>query len=301
LSSLTEFDTEYNLIPLTPNEISKGTQIIKNLENKNKIILDLPQFGTNILYYFDHHISNLKMNTENPSKGLFDHSAASTCQILERFFQITNKPELHRLVNIANIVDQAKFVTSPPGLGPIVLTTEDDVVWACNDLIKDIRDKNLLVKLVDTFDKGNLTGWIRENGKFIVNYRQRRQKTLNLKKEIEKAPIIIIQNDSFDLQVESLHFSFAAEEKNYLMLIIVDKQKKQIKGEKGNYRISFRVNPSIEGELLDKLRVDRIAKDLGGGGHKGASSAAISNLENDYKKVLLWVKTLPAEYSETYM
>ena len=301
LESSNSYYEKYELVPLTPNEIIKKTAKIKALERKSKIILDLPYFGSNVLYYFDHHITNEKKIPKEDFKGLFDRTAASTCAVLEKFFRLENKKDYSMLIEIANTIDQASFATSPPAEGPLELRSINDIIWACNDLIKDVRDETILLKLIDSFDKSNLQNWIKQNKKFIMNYRKRRQETLNIKNKIDIAPIIIIKNETFNLQVEGLHFSLAAEEKDYLMLVLIDKVKNYQNKNKILFKVSFRLNPKLTDSETDILRVDKIASELGGGGHKGAASASVNDVDEAYIQVLDWIKTLQNDYSENFI
>lgn len=286
----------YILVPLTPNDILNKNKI-REIEHKKKVILDLPYFGTNVEYYFDHHITNEELVSNNTFTGLFDSSAASTCEVLKIFFKMDKKPETSLLIDVANTIDQALFSTSPPPMGPLDLTTTDDIIWACNDLIKDVRDENQLLELFDSFDKNDLRKWIKKHKNHVLNYRKRRQQTLDLKKDLEKAPIILIVNNSYQIQAEGLHFSLAAEEKNYKMLVLIDKIKNPKKTTKDTYRVSFRLNPRLDEKTTNILRVDKIAKELGGGGHKAAASAGIENLNPVFETILNWIKELHIDYS----
>ena len=177
-------------------------------------------------------------------------------------------------------------------MGPLQLISLDDIVWACNDLIKDVRENDDLIHLVDSFDKFDLRDWIKINQNFIFNYRKRRQETLQIKKKLKIAPIVVITNQTYNLQAEGLHFSLSTEDKDYKMLILIDKMNKHSKLKNYKYKVSFRINPNLDDDWTDKLRVDRIANDLGGGGHKGASSATVSHLSINYESIINWVTNL---------
>ena len=307
LRSINYSYSDFVLIPLTPTEITNRTQKIQQLENKKKIILDLPFFGTNIEFFFDHHITNRNTIPSSGFKGLFDDSAASTCSVLAKYFKILDEPQIERLITIASIIDQAKFSTSPPESGPLKVDSMEDIIWACNDLIKDIRDNDQLIKLIDTFESSDLETWIIKHEKNISNYRRRRQQTLNIKGRIKKSPIVIIINNSSVIQAEGLHFALTAEEKNYKMLILFDKLKKFESSKLGEYKVTFRLNPFLNENWTEKLRVDVIAHDLGGGGHKGAASATISQLSINYDRIIQWVQNfkiyfdIEEYFSESYL
>ena len=287
----------YNFIPLSPTEINRQTGLINDLQDKKKIILDLPFFGTNVRYYFDHHITNQNKIPKSNNSGLLDISAASTCSVLKTYFQIPDNHELQFLIKIADIIDQAHFSSPPPNVGKLILKTFNDIVWACNDLIKDIRDEKTLIELLETFEIKNLVGWITKHQDHLMNYRKRRQQTLKIKSKLTVAPIIIIKNESLNLQAEGLHFSLVAENPNYKMLILINKTKKF--GKKAQqYKVSFRLNPKLSHEDSEVLRVDNIASELGGGGHKGAASATLNDLGTDYSKIIDWLLTLGLNYSE---
>ena len=133
------------------------------------------------------------------------------------------------MIEIADVIDQAKFNTPPPGPGSISLITMDDFIWACNDLVKDVREEKKLIELVESFNKEDLQNWILANKMHIMNYRKRRQETLDIKKELTIAPIIIIRNENRNLQAEGLHFSLATEDPGYKMLILIDRSNKNTK------------------------------------------------------------------------
>ena len=298
MSDKTNYYDKYNLIPLSPTEITRRTKKIQELENQKKIILDLPHFGTNVLYYFDHHISNRQTTLTSKISGLLDISAASTCSVLKTYFNIPQYSDLLPMIEIADIIDQAKFNTPPPEPGTITLTTMDDLIWACNDLVKDIRDEKELIELVESFNKEDLQNWIQANKIHIMNYRKRRQETLDIKKELTLAPIIIIRNEKRNLQAEGLHFSLATEDPGYKMLILIDRSNKNTKNQQKRYKVSFRLNPKLDQSEMDFLRVDKIARELGGGGHKGAASATLHNIVTQYTKIRTWVDSLGLQYSE---
>lgn len=284
--------SNYILVPLSPTDVSNKTNQVKNLEKKKKIILDLPFFGNNVEYYFDHHITNKKSIPIEGFKGAHDVSAASTCSVLANFFKIKDEPELEQIIEIADIIDQAKFTTAPPISGILKLESKQDIIWACNDLIKDVRKEEDLIKLLDNFDVKNLPMWLVNNKKHIQNYRRRRDETLKFKYMIDTSPIVLITNNTYSLQAESLHFALSSEEKEYKMLILLDKMKKSDNTSNKVYKATFRLNPNLDEKWTEKLRVDRIASELGGGGHKGAASAVLSEFGHQYKKIFDWIKDL---------
>lgn len=289
---------KYTFQPLTPTEVTNQTPRIKQLMNKKKIILDLPYFGSQVQYYFDHHITNTESLPTSEFSGLLDISAASTCSVLKQYFQIPEESEIQQLITIADVVDQAQFTTPPPAVGPIQVSSLDDKIWACNDLIKDVRDETTLLELLESFDKKDFTGWITHHQQYITNYRKRRQESLNIKHKLQDSPILIIKNESRNIQAEGLHFSLAAENPEYKMLILIDKINKFKKVKTLQYRIAFRLNPKLNEEETNTLRVDTIAHELGGGGHKGAASATITSLQSHYGAIISWVASLGLEYSE---
>ncbi len=293
-----DFYDKYTFEPLSPTEISKQTPKIKDLLLRKKIILDLPFFGANVVSYFDHHITNQEKVPNSNYEGLLDISAASTCSVLQKFFQIPQNSEIQQLITIADIIDQAQFSTAPPHAGAIKLSTMDDLVWACNDLIKDIRDENTLVELLESFNKKELTSWLKQYQKHIINYRKRREESLTIKSKLQNTPILVIKNESRNIQAEGLHFSLAAENSEYKMLILIDRINKFKKVKKLQYRVSFRLNPKLSQEETDFLRVDLIAQELGGGGHKGAASALIQSLSKHHTQIISWIASLGLEYSE---
>lgn len=80
------------------------------------------------------------------------------------------------------------------------------------------------------------------------------------------------------------------------MLILIDKLQKNSGTKNKMYRISFRLNPHLNNEDTNTFRVDLIAKKLGGGGHKGASSVKIKNLDNAYSKIKEWLHKFGIDY-----
>lgn len=298
LEQSSTFYDKYTFQPLTPTEVTNQTPRIKQLMNQKKIILDLPYFGSQVLYYFDHHITNKESVPTSEFAGLLEISAASTCSVLKHYFQIPEESDIQQLITIADIVDQAQFTTPPPAVGPVHISSLDDKIWACNDLIKDVRDENTLLELLESFDKKDLTGWILQHQQHLTNYRKRRQESLNIKHKLQDSPILIIKNESRNIQAEGLHFSLAAENPEYKMLILIDKINKFKKVKTLRYKVTFRLNPKLSNEETDFLRVDTIAHELGGGGHKGAASATITSLHTHYGDIIAWVASLGLEYNE---
>ena len=290
------FKLNINLIPLTPNDINKRSDIVKQLEQKRKIILDLPFFGNNVSYYFDHHISNTEILNSIQFRGLFNPEAASTCVLISEYFGKSEIENFDLLVKIANIVDQAQFTTPPPDYGKNTFETFEDLTWASNDLIKSVRSDVELLKLFDSYNKYSLKEWFSFNEKYIHEYRKKRQKTLDLKNNIQYSPILVIQNKKFDIQAEGIHFSYSATHADYKMLVLLDKLYKNSESKKNLYKLTLRLNPKLNPLLIDKFRVDEIAKEFGGGGHKTAAGATIKNLELGQNKIHQWLETLDEEY-----
>ena len=110
---------DYILYPLSPSDIKENNDKIKTIFSKKKVILDLEVFGTNIIYFFDHHITNEEVVSEYASKssfnGVYDKNAASTCELLLKYFGLEKDQPTKFLTLIANRIDQANFKTPPDG------------------------------------------------------------------------------------------------------------------------------------------------------------------------------------------
>ena len=147
LSDKTNYYNEYNLIPLSPTEITRRTNKITDLEDHKKIILDLPYFGTNVLYYFDHHISNKQTTPISKISGLLDISAASTCSVLKTYFKIPQDSNLNLMIEIADVIDQAKFNTPPPGPGSISFRAGESLVQSYKNKLAGSRVLIIILKV----------------------------------------------------------------------------------------------------------------------------------------------------------
>lgn len=290
--------SEFRLVSATPNQISQRGDFINKIYSKKKIILDLPYFGNNVLYYFDHHISNQDFLPTNEYKGLFLKTAASTCELLYTFFNFESTNHYSPLVEIANIIDQAQFTTPPPVNLQDQFETKEDIIWGCNDLLKGKKDDITFMEIYDSFIIDDLKSWLLKNKEFIKDYRKKRKITIELSNQLEYKPIMLIKNQIQHIQVESLHFCYSISKDNYIMLVLVDKVKKKTTKHNSSYRISFRLNPHLSDDLMKKYRVDKIAKKLGGGGHIGAASAVLKNINTGYKELVEWLNEFRIEYTE---
>ena len=58
----------------------------------------------------------------------------------------------------------------------------------------------------------------------------------------------------------------------------------------GEVKISLRLSRSLNPDEVEKYRVDLLANQLSGGGHKGASGAEVETLEFALEKIQQWTE-----------
>lgn len=283
----------FQLLPMSPYDIKENLLQI----NFNSIwaIFDLPLFTSNVTYYFDHHITNKNSTIDKKFQGQFNAEALSTCQILQTFFNLKDENKL--LIEIANIIDQAAFEKFPP-TKLLDLDSLDDYAWACNDLFKAIRNTNDLFRLWDDFKELELSEWIRKHSRFIKVYREQRQKSLIILPQLNRAAIMIIEY-RIPLQSESVHFALSFEDLNLKITIslhnIYDKTTK-----KHQFRWTFRQNPRLTEFEKNYYRVDGLAKQFQGGGHKTVATAITNNKQSGLQAINKWLAKNKIAEKSTY-
>jgi hypothetical protein len=283
----------YNLLILSPHQLHQ----IK-ITNSLYAILDLPLFTSKTQYYFDHHITNLHISKNKIFKGKYDNRAPSTCQLIERFFNLDNKFGI--LVKIANCIDQAAFGIPPPiESSNLDYNSFDDIVWACNDLIKHKKTENEFYRLWDSLSNENLGEWIQKHSQTVKNHRELRKKALSVIPYLNRAPVMIIEHNE-PIQSESIHLSLTFDEIDLKITIFCQKMKG--KNQKADsFRWNFRQNPKLSNIEKKIYRVDEIALQLGGGGHQTVASATTNQKRSAFNKIMQWLEKNNIEVATTQL
>lgn len=291
-----EPSTGYRAVPLSPHLIPDRLSRFPWLARDTQAIIDLPLFTTGTKWWFDHHATN--KNTpigEDKIQGMYDHTAPSTCAILQRYFNL-DTPEQEQLVKVANCYDQALHPCPVPTLPEPKVESFEELVWATNDLLKGTPTEQGTLNLWETFDPLNLSRWLEQsqNQVTIRRYRLKRGEALRILGRVDKGPVMFVINAGKQVQSEAWHLSLACADPDYKLLVVGQKITSG-DARTARYRWSFRQNPRLSKELRSTYRVDMIAESLQGGGHQGVGSASTIGLEQAKTRIETWLTSLPEE------
>ncbi len=261
----------------------KDETMIKDLANAEWFaIVDLEPFNHQPAEYFiDHHISNAdkKFNAKNVS---FIAGAPSAAYLIEKLFFAELPEYLKEIVKISTVTDTASYKIPAP-LDVQEKPSEmswDEKIWFLQDVCKSaftIKEHNELLEFLSS------EGWNGLWKKHLIE----KVKRLRNKRKISKEVAQKITLSDFVVVVDKpLHYNLA--------YIASDLQKRGALGAgfitvyPSEVKVSLRLSKSLTPEQVEKYRVDLLAKTMSGGGHKPASGAEMSNLEEALEKIDSW-------------
>ncbi|MFW9851384.1 MAG: hypothetical protein ACFFDS_00395 [Candidatus Thorarchaeota archaeon] len=247
-------------------------------------IVDLEPFNHQPAEYFiDHHISNVNKKF-NATNVYFVAGAPSAAYLIERLFYSKLPEYLKELVRISTVTDTANYKIPAPleiNEDPSKMSW-DEKIWFLQDVCKSsftIEEHDELLEIL------SFEGW---NG-LLKNHLIERVKRLRNKRKISKEIAQKIIFSDFVIIIDKpLHYNLA--------YIASDLQKRGALGVgyitvyPSEIKLSFRLSKALSPKEVDKYRVDLLANTMGGGGHKPASGAEMSNLEEALIKINSWAK-----------
>lgn len=263
----------------------KDEIMVKGLADSNWFaIVDLEPFNHQPAEYFvDHHISNVnkKFNAKNV---YFVAGAPSAAFLIEKLFFTKLPKHLKELVRMSTITDTASYKIPAPlevNEDPSKMSW-DEKIWFLQDVCKTsftIKEHDELLEILPS------EGWNGLLKKHLIEKVKRLRNKRKISKEIAQE---ITLSDFVVLIDEPLHFNLA--------YIASDLQKRGAIGAgyitvyPDEIKLSFRLSKALSPKEVDKYRVDLLANSMGGGGHKPASGAEMSNLEEALEKINSWAK-----------
>ena len=237
-------------------------------------VLDLPPFGRSIRYYCDHHQSSQERKDRYMQEGRISHcffdAAAPSClemvkkmarEIFDREIDEQTRPIVLRC-------DAAKYETPAP------TTWEEfdsgDAAWRYTYLLKTSNDSPAdfmrLFTILLTSDPDEAIASVQYHdmiGKIIDQ--NARVKALASRIKPEELTIVVGNDDS----VVNRGLMFRLYDGKCKVTVMMARSGEQ-------FRVGFGVDPALGNSEADRYRVDIIANELGGGGHKRASGASIA-------------------------
>lgn len=265
----------------------KDKMVKENLDKANWFaILDLSPFNVKeIEFFFDHHISNIGFNIK-AKKHVFNPKAPSAASLIAQFFVDKLPNYLKELADITEITDTASYKTPPPLnlKGNFEDLDWNNKVWLVEDVCKSaytIEEHNQLIRI---FTDSGLKGvW----GDQILNrvkiLRQTRKEAFDVVEGIKMKDFIIIIDDP-------LHYNTAFIAREVMKRGAIGAA--YITVNPDDVKISLRLSKTLRPDEVEKYRVDLLAKQMDGGGHKGASGAELKDLDQTLDKILLWTKKM---------
>ena len=248
-------------------------------------IVDLSPFNTDVMeYYFDHHISNLDKKIK-AKHYVFDHKAPSAASLIASYFSDKIPDFLKELADITEITDTASYKTPAP------LEVEqnyedlswDEKIWFLEDVCKSsftIEEHNQIIDILTAY---GLKGLWNED---ILNRVRELRNSRKIAYEIAEG---VILKDFIIIIDTPLHFNTA-----YIAREVMRRGAKgaaYITEYPDVIKLSLRLNRVLTAEEVENYRVDHLAEQMEGGGHKGASGAEAENLEFVMEKIVGWAET----------
>ncbi|MHA1398988.1 MAG: hypothetical protein ACTSQE_01340 [Candidatus Heimdallarchaeaceae archaeon] len=258
-------------------------------------IVDLEPFSENELkLYSDHHISAVGKYI-NAQKIFFEAGAPSTSFLLNKAFSSSLPDYIKELAEMTEITDTASY-TIPP---PIELEESvedfnyDTKIWFLEDACKTtftLRAHDVITDILST--KGWIGLWEKDKKEVmsiherIRNLRFGRKKAYEVSQQLEISDFVILIDRPMHYNI-----TFIAHELMH-------------RGAKGvayltEYpdatRISLRLSKQLDDEQIEKYRVDLLAKEMNGGGHKPASGAQTKNIRDAIEKITAWTTKMNLE------
>ncbi len=247
-------------------------------------IVDLSPFNSKeIDYFFDHHISNVGHKI-NAKEHVFDPKAPSAAALIAIYFSDKVSNFMKELADMTEITDTASYKTP----APLTLKENfeendwDDKVWFLQDVCKSTYTVEEHDQLIEILSISGLSGlWKEEILDRVKVLRQSRKDAFERTEEIDLKDFIIIIDSPFHYNT-----AFIAREvmkKGAIGVAYITVYPAEVK-------ISLRLSRALKPEAVEKYRVDLLAKQMAGGGHKGASGAEMENLELSLEEIIEWTK-----------
>jgi len=247
-------------------------------------IVDLSPFNTKeIEYYFDHHISN-KDKEIKAKQHLFDFQAPSAAALIAKYFSDRIPDFLKELADLTEITDTASYkIPAPLNLEKNYKNLSwDEKTWFLEDACKTtytIPEHNELINILSSTGLRGL--WKDSIIKRIEKLRQSRKEAYEIAENLELKDFVIIVDNPF-------HYNTAYIARGVMKRGAIGAA--YITDYPGEVKLSLRLSRSLSPEEVEKYRVDLLANQMSGGGHKGASGAEAENLEFALDKIIKWTK-----------
>ncbi|MFX1511503.1 MAG: bifunctional oligoribonuclease/PAP phosphatase NrnA [Promethearchaeota archaeon] len=231
-------------------------------------------------FYCDHHTSSLHL-TKKANRIIFDPEAPSAANLLFDQFSDDLK-DFEKLVSVVQITDTANFQTEPPTkvIDPN-LATFDDITWLVNDACKGAESVGEVLELFDVFvrekDEAIFHPLLTQMAQRIVGKRHR---AMDIAKTLESAPLIIIRTKRRSIYDRTIIYQLLARKEVKVGISLRERTNDGI--------LSLRVSKNLSQNEYDLYRVDQLASLFGGGGHKVASGAIVSNVDRAIERILDW-------------
>lgn len=246
-------------------------------------IVDLEPFNLKITdYFFDHHITNENKEI-NSKEHVFKSGAPSAASLIAQYFTDLLPDYLKELAAMTEITDTASYNTPPPLELVIDVSMDwDDKIWLLEDSCKTAFSVKEHKEIIEILAFEGLEGLTKPNVENRVRkLRDSRKLAYDIAYNAEIKDFVIIID-------RPLHYNTA--------FISSEVMKRGAKGTAylteypNEVKISFRLSKALSKKKIEKYRVDLLAKNMFGGGHKGASGAETDSIDEALTKIEKWVK-----------
>jgi oligoribonuclease NrnB/cAMP/cGMP phosphodiesterase (DHH superfamily) len=247
-------------------------------------IVDLTPFNTEeIDYFFDHHISN-KGKEINAKEHVFDPNAPSAATLIAKYFSDKIPEYLKELAEITEITDTASYKIP----APLELKKDynnlswDEKTWFLEDVCKTTYTIAEHGELIEIMTASGLQGlWREDILERVKGLRQSRKEAFEIADRTEIKNFIIIIDDPF-------HYNTAYIAREVMKRGAIGAA--YITDYPGEVKVSLRLSRALKLEEVNMYRVDQLANQMAGGGHKGASGAEVEHLDIALENIKEWAK-----------
>lgn len=259
-------------------------------------VVDLEPFPMNRMRtYVDHHgsVVNLEMNADVVVYVADHPSAASLIASHQPFGKLG---EIHmQLAEISEITDTASFQIDPPMdvSHHIDESNQQEIAWLLNDAAFQSNSIKSSHRLVNALRDDGIAGLLRpEILEKAAILRTKRKKAVEAARRLEIKPMMILISKDSDFDLKSAIYYLM---QNGAMVAVSVRVMPEI------VKLSLRITKRATEAEVEKYRVDLLARTMSGGGHKPASGAATSTLDEALDKLQEWAASKSLELSISNM
>ncbi|OLS16641.1 MAG: hypothetical protein HeimC3_52870 [Candidatus Heimdallarchaeota archaeon LC_3] len=256
-------------------------------------LVDLEPFNKKIIELFvDHHISSIGKPIQSKKVHMdIGKDGPSAAYVLLNTYSLLKEIPSHlkQLVNISKVTDTASYNISAP-VEPINQNDKklnfDKQIWLLEDACKSCLNVSQNIAMVELLSEKGFNGLFSYDIIRRVNYhRKKRKYYLNYAEKIEREDLMILINPPDAMAQDTIVSKLLENPRTTVTCSLIETQ--------SGVKISLRRSKIIEKknpELTERIRLDKLAGLMEGGGHPAAAGAISNNLFNAIQTITDWSK-----------